>query len=957
MPAPEPIPIPGPNAEIDFETTRPLAELKADLARAEAAQDKGAIAQCLIVLAVQYFYRGENHEALAQLNRALPMVRGMGNRSAEPVTLYILGMVNDSLGRKQNALDSLSAALAIERETGNTTLEAQTLDQIGMVYYTMGEQDHALSTFNLAIELAGPLDDRRIEAAILDGIALVEYTRGEEETAQEDLSRAMAIQNAADDDRGRAATLTAMGLVYTYLGQQDQALDSFKEALTIEKKAGDRRAEAAALNNIGWTYDAKGDKQRALDYLNQALPMQEAIRDIAGEGYTLDSIGLVYQHRGEYQKAVDTYMRALPIERQAGDRDCEGNSLWGIGDAERKLGRMSDALRDGLAALSLARTIGDSDLQGRVENSLMRYFRGAHQDETAILFGTDAVNQFQRARRNISGLGRDVQATFVQSKAETYRELAELLMESDRLGERLGQAEQILDLLKEQELREVVRGEAPSSSAKVAPLALTTAQTKAEAELTVPETTAEGLASQSIEYASLVDKEQPTPQEKARLKALDAQIEVGNAEIDAFFEKTLFPELVSAVGTKRANDLMSDEESRVSGLQNSLLALGPDVVGIRLLFGEQHVYALVVTARARRKFELSAEPAALREKVLQVREELRTPVSDPRQHLEELYKIIVAPLEPELTDLETHRQPSGRAPTLLWSLDGAVRYLPMSALYDGKRYLAERFNNVLVTPESYAHLADRLESGNATPQVLAMGLTKSYGGLPALPGVMPELEAVVRDPAITASHGPLEGRLFSDEQFTLDAMKKFLGSGKKFSVVHIASHFVENDTNGQEPYLMMGGDSEPSPDGFALTLSKLQRSTLSFHGTRLLTLSACSTAIGNTRGDGMEVESLGMVAQGKDAEALLETLWDVNDARTSQLMSDFYARWAAQPGSGKAEALRQAQLAFIRSAPTPGSKANDRGFVLPPPESTAQRTASFAHPYYWAPFVLVGNFQ
>ena len=56
-------------------------------------------------------------------------------------------------------------------------------------------------------------------------------------------------------------------------------------------------------------------------------------------------------------------------------------------------------------------------------------------------------------------------------------------------------------------------------------------------------------------------------------------------------------------------------------------------------------------------------------------------------------------------------------------------------------------------------------------RVLAMGLSKSYGGLPALPGVMPELEAVVHDPAVPESHGPMDGRLLPNEQFTLAALK------------------------------------------------------------------------------------------------------------------------------------------------------------------------------------------
>ena len=55
-----------------------------------------------------------------------------------------------------------------------------------------------------------------------------------------------------------------------------------------------------------------------------------------------------------------------------------------------------------------------------------------------------------------------------------------------------------------------------------------------------------------------------------------------------------------------------------------------------------------------------------------------------------------------------------------------------------------------------------------------MGLSKSYGGLPALPGVMPELDAVARDPAVPESHGPMDGRPLPDDRFTYAALKTAL---------------------------------------------------------------------------------------------------------------------------------------------------------------------------------------
>jgi hypothetical protein len=222
------------------------------------------------------------------------------------------------------------------------------------------------------------------------------------------------------------------------------------------------------------------------------------------------------------------------------------------------------------------------------------------------------------------------------------------LLQSDRLSE----AEQVLDLLKEQELNEVVRGASDNPAAKVEPLKLSAVQQKAQSELATPEKESMALADLSVEYAQLHAKATRTPEEDARLRTLDMQIETGNGEVSDFFKKTFYAELARKAGTQDANAILSKEKSEVSRLQNTLAELGPRVIGIRLLIGEEHVYAVVVTATARKRFELSATPAELRSKVLQVRDDLRTPGADPKAHLAELYAMVVAPFAAELNTLE-----------------------------------------------------------------------------------------------------------------------------------------------------------------------------------------------------------------------------------------------------------------------------------------------------------------
>jgi CHAT domain-containing protein/Tfp pilus assembly protein PilF len=940
-------------------------------------------AMTLNTLGRVYTDLGQEDKALALFEQALPMWRSAGISQGEANALTSMGRAYNNLGRRPEALKRLNEALSIwntidsGQGQGHQSLrqlmvqkrmdqalpnmrdalgragEANTLDNLGQTYSGMGQGKEALDYFNKALPIWREEKELGGEALTLNNMGRVYADLGQKRESLDVFNRALEIWRTVGNRPGEALTLNNTGRLFRDLGQHETALNYYNQALPVWREVRNRIGEALVLNDIGRAYADLGQGRKALEYFDQSSPIWRETGSRRGEAMTLNNAGRVWSDLGEAAKALDLDYRALAIWREVQDRRGEALALMTIGWACYAQKDPDKALASTMAALALAKATGDPEVEGGIETSLMVGFRDLHRREEAILFGIDAVNSYQQIRKNISGMDKDLRAGFAQSKSSTYRILAELLVQADRLGE----AERVLDLLKEQELKEVVRGAGGAPEDKAEPLKLSPTQQAAQNQLEIPEKAAAALTDLSVEYARLSASATRSPQDTARMKALESKIEAANGEVSDFFRKTLYPQLAQQAGTQDANALLSREKSEVSRLQTTLAALGPHVMGVRMLLGDEHAYAIVVTAQARKKFELKATPAELRSKVLQVRDDLRTPASDPRPHLAELYAMAVAPLGEELSALEGGSQDKGRVPTLLWSLDGALRYVPMAALYDGRRYMAERFNNILFTPESYGHMAAPADTGKAALRMLAMGLSKSYGGLPALPGVLAELDGVAHDPAVPESHGPLDGMLLPNERFTYAALKTQLGAGSTFSVVHIASHFVLESESGKEPYLMLGGDSAGEPGGYQLTLSKLEDSAISFHGTRLLTLSACSTAKGDVAKDGLEMDSLGMIAQQKDAEAVLATLWDVNDASTSRLMSDFYARWVKGPAEGKAEALRQAQLAFLRGPATSPGAGSDRG-VQPVGDSTAApRNSGYAHPYYWAPFVLIGNYQ
>jgi CHAT domain-containing protein len=232
---------------------------------------------------------------------------------------------------------------------------------------------------------------------------------------------------------------------------------------------------------------------------------------------------------------------------------------------------------------------------------------------------------------------------------------------------------------------------------------------------------------------------------------------------------------------------------------------------------------------------------------------------------------------------------------------------------------------VLFTPASQLHLQDQpapVWTG------LGLGVSKAQDGFSPLPAVPKELRGIIRE-AGRGGDGVLRGKIILDEAFHQSSLLTALQ--QRYAVVHIASHFHLEPGSEADSFLLLGNGK--------LTLAELKRLQDNlFEDVELLTLSACNTAFGDRGEAGKEVESFGVEAQRQGAKAVIATLWPVADDSTKQLMQTFYRLRERQPGLSKAEALRQAQLTLLQSA-------------------KKRAKMSYAHPFFWAPFVLIGNWR
>jgi CHAT domain-containing protein len=228
-----------------------------------------------------------------------------------------------------------------------------------------------------------------------------------------------------------------------------------------------------------------------------------------------------------------------------------------------------------------------------------------------------------------------------------------------------------------------------------------------------------------------------------------------------------------------------------------------------------------------------------------------------------------------------------------------------------------------------------------------------------LPAVKTEMARIFKNNNSTT--GILSGEVLLDAQFTRSAMISTLQ--KRRPLVHIASHFIFKPGDEANSFLLLG-------DGAAFTLDEMKRQKDLFAGVELLALSACDTAAQQEDSNGREVDGFAELAQRLGAGAVMASLWEVQDESTAELMTRFYKTYNSQKGANKATALRSAQLALLSGEYKTAGAAN-RGMIREDAETAAKikiesaklkpfnyaKNPRFAHPYYWSPFILIGNWK
>ncbi|HEY9602366.1 MAG TPA: tetratricopeptide repeat protein [Allocoleopsis sp.] len=915
------------------------------LAIFRAINDTAGERTALNSIAIVHRKLGQNAEALESYQQLLALVRAIKDRAGEGTTLNNIAVVYRELNQYPQALNFFEQALAIHQELSDRIKQAETLNNIAVIYREQAQYPKAIESFEQAlalyIEVSNlPPSDSELYTAlagqvtVLSNLAGVYNNLGQYAKARDFYQEALntyqklnqwliAHQKASSDKPGEAKTLNNIGDVYQNLGDYAKSIEFYQQALDIFRAIGDKAGQRTSLNNIAVAYGKQNQSAKALDFFNQALAMTREIGDKTGEIAILNNLAAAYRNQSQYPQAIASYQQALAIEKEVGDRAGQGITLTGLGAVYFKQNQYAQALEFYHPALAIAQEVGDKEGEAIILSNIGVVLEQQQQPEIAIVFYKQSVNVRETIRQDMRSLSREQQESYTQTVANTYRSLANLLLSQGRILE----AQQVLELLKVQEIRDFTR------EARIEGQPSEIALNLSEKRIVEKYGTLIAFGKQVYDCAQ---------KQCAQFSQLNDQLDVLTREYNQTVET-----LIQEVRTRIAQDPNILDPTKLAKVKE-IVDAKPGTVLI-YPFVQQNKISLLwaSTGGVFKSIEVPVGQRQLGETVLKFRQLLQNPNSDLTQVKatgKQLYDWLIKPIESELK--------SNRIQNLVFSLDRVTRYIPMSALFDGETYLVENYAVSTVLSADLTMMSDRLPPGTENTTVVALGLSNAVAGFNPLPNVPAELDAIVRKQPSDKT-GIYPGIEFLNQAFDFRALRDNL-VGRK--ILHIATHGQFVPGRPEESFIVLG-------TGEHLTIPQIQ--TLQYLGNiHLVVLSACETALGGPDSDGIEISGISSYFLNGGAKAVMASLWLVNDRSTSQLMRDFYrhlAQGTATVPIAKAEALRQAQLSLLRGSASTSGNTESRSSIQAEARQTSQATSTpnaasgFSHPYYWAPFILIGN--
>jgi CHAT domain-containing protein len=869
-------------------------------------------------LGLAYQALGNYIKAIEYHEQSLVIARKIKERQGEGATLGNLGIAYAALGNYDKAVEYQEKYLVIAREIKDRRGEGKALGNLGIAYAALGNYDKAIEYEQQWLTIAREIKDRQSEGAALGNLGIAYYFLGNYAKAIEYEQQQLTIAREIKDRQSEGAALGNLGLAYHSLGNYNKAIEYAQQQLTIARAIKDRQSEGKSLGNLGLAHHYLGNYAKAIEYYEQRLVIAREIKDRQGEGVALGNLGIVYYSLGNYAKAIEYQEQSLLIAREIKDRQGKGATLGNLGAVYTAMGNYAKAIKYYEQRLVIAREIKDRNGEQIAFNNIGVVLKNQNRLDLAILFYKQSVNVSESIRQDNRLLSRELQASYIETVAGTYRNLADLLLSQGRIGE----AQKVLELLKIQEINDITQGtRSPSTLTQVTLTQIEQSIIKKHNSLiafgqqrdTCKQTNCPQLEEYNQSYRTITDA----------------------------YEK--FIEDIKTQLIQERDKAIAASTDDFTGGARKIVDHQPNTILIYPLVLKDKTHILWASkGGVLSQTECSLGEAQLSKLTEQFRTALQT--SDDLNPVQKAGKNLYQCLLPEKLRTELTQN---KIKNLVFVPDRITNYIPMAALYDGTQYLIEQFAVSNILSASLTDTQDRLPD---RPSVLGFGLsqavtltnpTRNFGSLPFVPY---ELESIIKK-AGTTSPGIFPGSTWLNSDFSQKTLENKLFNQKP-NILHIATHGEFLPTSPKASYLLLG-------DGTPYEISKIQYLE-DLQNVHLVVLSACETALGGSDRNGLEVAGIAayFLSSNAKAKAVLASLWKVNDPATSLLMAKFYGTLSTDHLS-KAQALQRVQREMITSKLTLQDAANRAGARLYEPNK--KRPQNLSHPYYWAPFILIGN--
>ncbi|NEQ32947.1 MAG: tetratricopeptide repeat protein, partial [Leptolyngbya sp. SIO4C5] len=847
----------------------------------QRVDSKDGVASVLAQIGNVYIDQGQYAEGLKYQEQALLAVQEMGLRPRESNILSSIAFVYQAQGNYEEAEEYYESAIELDRSLGVRVNEARKIRNLGKLYFERGQYDQAQNFAQQAFAVYDETDSNPDAGEALADIGIYQRAQGNYAEALASQQQALSIAEEISDRDNTADALNALGTTYTQLGQYDKALDYQQRSLAIYQEIGARNGAAIALNSIGLIYEKQGQFDQALEAYQQALAIHRDIGSVAGESQNLQAIGFLYEKLGEDRQAQRTFEAALDIQQRIGAKGLEATTLNGLALAIAGSGQTEEALTLLQRSLSTHQELGDPFSQAQVLSDIGKLLSQQAQPELAIVFLKQSINLTETLRAELEGLPTDEQQSFADAVSDRYRLLAELLLQQDRILE----AQEVLDLLKLQELENYLRD----------------VQRSAEPD---------GLSYWPAEQA-ILDLYSP------------------DTDLNAFMQS---PKVQAQVDQLRRNARGQNlNPQQLAALQDNLQQLGNAALLYPLIL-DNRLELILVTPSGLVRETVAVDRVELNRLITDFRRDITNRARDPQPNAQQLYEWLIAPLADTLAEAQTD--------TILYAADGQLRYIPLSALHDGQQWLVQRFTINHITAASLTNFSPTPDTNlsvlaGAFPaedqSVTVEDETVTFSGLPFAQAEVQGIAATVDETTALLS-----------QAFNREAVEPYLDN---YRVIHFATHAEFVSGSPLDSFILFG-------DGDRLTLSDVDEWRLP--NVDLVVLSACKTAVStNGLGNGEEILGFGYQIQRTGAEAAIASLWYVSDGGTQVLMNAFYA--GLEQGLSTAAALQQAQTALIEGDFS-AYGAERATIIVQQRDRLSPNVASrLNHPYFWAPFILIGN--